>query len=156
MAANTGTHIGSLWTSTGTLLATATFTGETASGWQQANFSQPVPIMPNTTYVVSYYAPNGHYAATDNYFYPGPHRADRRRHVDNAPLHAISQNTSANGVYLYGSNSFPTNSDIAADNYWVDVQFAASPAPGPATNVKAMAGNASAQLTWSARRRAAR
>ncbi len=34
-AANTGTHIGNLWSSTGTLLATATFTSETASGWQQ-------------------------------------------------------------------------------------------------------------------------
>ncbi|MGQ0433019.1 MAG: N,N-dimethylformamidase beta subunit family domain-containing protein, partial [Microthrixaceae bacterium] len=29
---NTGTHVGSLWTSTGTLLAQATFTGETATG----------------------------------------------------------------------------------------------------------------------------
>ena len=43
-AANTGTHIGSLWTANGTLLASATFTNETASGWQQVNFSQPVPI----------------------------------------------------------------------------------------------------------------
>src|ERR1700687_3222828 len=32
-SANTGTHVGNLWTSTGTLLATATFTSETASGW---------------------------------------------------------------------------------------------------------------------------
>ena len=34
---NTGTHIGNLWSSTGTLLASATFTGESASGWQQVN-----------------------------------------------------------------------------------------------------------------------
>src|SRR2546428_13799565 len=38
---NTGTHIGNLWSSTGTLLATATFSGETASGWQQVNLSSP-------------------------------------------------------------------------------------------------------------------
>ncbi len=43
-SANTGTHIGNLWTATGQLLASATFTNETASGWQQVNFSQPVPI----------------------------------------------------------------------------------------------------------------
>ncbi len=43
-AANTGTHIGSLWSAGGTLLASATFTGESASGWQQVNFSSPVPI----------------------------------------------------------------------------------------------------------------
>jgi hypothetical protein len=29
---NTGTHYARLWTATGTLVATATFTGETASG----------------------------------------------------------------------------------------------------------------------------
>ena len=29
-AANTGTHIGNLWTASGTKLASATFTGETA------------------------------------------------------------------------------------------------------------------------------
>ena len=34
-ATNTGTHVGHLWTNTGQLLATATFTNETATGWQQ-------------------------------------------------------------------------------------------------------------------------
>ena len=33
-AANTGTHVGALWTAGGTQLAQATFTNETASGWQ--------------------------------------------------------------------------------------------------------------------------
>ena len=35
---NTGTHVGSLWSVTGTLLASATFTNESASGWQEATF----------------------------------------------------------------------------------------------------------------------
>ncbi|HEV8635795.1 MAG TPA: N,N-dimethylformamidase beta subunit family domain-containing protein, partial [Chloroflexota bacterium] len=39
---NTGTHVGSLWSSTGTLLGRATFAGETASGWQQVSFATPV------------------------------------------------------------------------------------------------------------------
>ena len=42
-ASNTGTDVADLWTSTGTLLATATFTNETASG-QQVNFPTPVTI----------------------------------------------------------------------------------------------------------------
>ena len=42
---NTGTHVGHLWSSSGTLLATVTFTNETASGWQQATFSAPVSFM---------------------------------------------------------------------------------------------------------------
>ena len=36
-AANTGTHVGHLWTRSGTQLAAATFTSESASGWQQVN-----------------------------------------------------------------------------------------------------------------------
>src|SRR5262249_54957689 len=40
-AANSGVHVGSLWSSTGVRLATATFTNESASGWQQVSFSPP-------------------------------------------------------------------------------------------------------------------
>ena len=38
-ALNTGTHVVDLWSAAGTLLATATSTNETASGWQQVSFS---------------------------------------------------------------------------------------------------------------------
>jgi len=46
-ASNAGTHTGALWSSTGTKLATVTFAAETASGWQQANFSSPVNLAAN-------------------------------------------------------------------------------------------------------------
>jgi len=46
---NTGTHAGRLWSSSGQLLAQATFTNESASGWQQVNFASPVTITANTT-----------------------------------------------------------------------------------------------------------
>ena len=64
---NTGTHLGALWASTGAKLASVTFSGETASGWQQANFSSPVAITANTTYVISYSAPYGSHAH-DQYY----------------------------------------------------------------------------------------
>src|SRR5262249_46294232 len=54
---NTGTHVGDLWTSTGQLLARATFANETASGWQTVSFSSPVPVQANKSYVASYLAP---------------------------------------------------------------------------------------------------
>ena len=41
---NSGTHTGSLWTDGGTLLATGTFTGETASGWQTLEFPTAVQV----------------------------------------------------------------------------------------------------------------
>src|SRR6185312_5444037 len=43
-ALNTGAHVADLWTASGALMATATFTNETGSGWQQVNFSQPVAV----------------------------------------------------------------------------------------------------------------
>jgi len=114
-AANTGTHIGNLWTTAGVLLATATFTGESASGWQQVNFSSPVPITANTTYVASYFAPSGHYSGDGAYFATG---------LDNPPLHALSNSASPDGVFTYGSvSSFPQTS-FNSTNYWVDVVMA--------------------------------
>ena len=61
-ATNTGTHVGNLWTNTGSRLATVTFTNETASGWQQANFSTPIAVTADTVYVVSYHTNTGHYS----------------------------------------------------------------------------------------------
>src|SRR5215471_18223876 len=52
-AANTGTHIGNLWSAAGTLLASGTFSNETASGWQQMPFTTPVNITSNTVYIAS-------------------------------------------------------------------------------------------------------
>ena len=113
---NTGTHVGNLWTTGGTNLATATFTGETASGWQQVNFATPVAIVANTVYIASYHAPNGRYAFDPNFFASAG--------VDNAPLHALSDAAAGgNGVYRYGAASGFPNSSYQSSNYWVDVVF---------------------------------
>jgi N,N-dimethylformamidase beta subunit-like, C-terminal/Domain of unknown function (DUF4082)/Fibronectin type III domain len=141
-AANSGTHTGSLWTAGGTLLARATFSNESATGWQTVEFSSPVAITPDTTYVASYHAPRGHYSATGSAFAPDG--------VDNPPLHALSNAVSGNGVYAYtAAPGFPT-STFNAGNYWVDVTFAGAPAPGTVTGVSATAGPASATVNWSA------
>jgi hypothetical protein len=115
-ATNTGTHVGNLWSSTGTLLASAMFAGEASSGWQQVNFSNPVAISANTTYVASYYAPAGHYAATTGYFATSG--------LDAPPLHFLRNGADGpNGVYAYDSqSSFPASSFIST-NYWVDVVY---------------------------------
>src|SRR5690349_15336332 len=67
-ASNTGAHVGSLWTSNGTKLASVPFSGETASGWQQQSFTNPVAITANTTYVASYFCPVGRYSVDTSYF----------------------------------------------------------------------------------------
>ena len=107
--ANTGSHVGNLWTNSGTLLATGTFSGESATGWQQLNFTTPVDITAGTTYVASYYAPKGHYSVSSEYYYtPSPVGGNS---LDSPPLHAINANRGgANGVYSYsGSSTFPSS-----------------------------------------------
>jgi len=113
--ANTGTHVGNLWTSTGSLLASVTFTNETASGWQQATLPSPVAITANTTYVASYHTNVGGYAGDGAYFATSG--------VNNPPLQALGDGVDGgNGVYRYGPSSFPNQSNNA-NNYWIDVVF---------------------------------
>jgi methionine-rich copper-binding protein CopC len=116
-AGNTGTHIGSLWTSGGTLLGQVTFTGESASGWQVAYFPSPIPVTAGNTYVASYFAPNGGYSVDSGYFGSAG--------VTNGPLTAPQSAavSPGNGLYGYaGSPAFPA-STYNATNYWVDVVF---------------------------------
>ena len=113
---NTGTHTGTLWTSSGTRIPTATFTGETSSGWQQVNFATPVAIAANTTYVASYHTNTGFYAGDNQFFATAA--------VNRVPLHALANGTSGgNGVYRYGSGGAFPNSTYQSTNYWVDVVF---------------------------------
>ncbi len=120
---NTGTHTGSLWSSTGQRLATVTFTGETATGWQSAQLTVPVELTAGQTYVVSYFAPNGRYAYTTNFF---------QTPLTNGPLTA---GTATNGRYLYGSSGGFPNSTWQASNYFVDVVFAVRSTAPPAVTV---------------------
>ena len=108
-AANAGVHTGSLWTASGQLLATATFTGEGGSGWQVVMFSTPVAVAAGATYVASYHTNLGHYAVTRSMF--------------NSPFTSGPLTVPAGGgVYHYGASGFPSQSYMGS-NYWVDVLF---------------------------------
>jgi len=143
-ANNLGTHIGNLWTVSGTLLATAQFV-ETDSnpGWQQVLFSTPVGISPNTTYVVSYHS-GGNYAADGAYFATAG--------VDASPLHADPTTIAGgNGVFQYGPVGFPTQT-FNATNYWVDVVFSTTAdqtAPVISGITATVVDSATATIAWS-------
>jgi lysophospholipase L1-like esterase len=146
-AANTGTHVGSLWTATGTQLASATFTDETASGWQQVLFAQPVPVQAHTLYVASYFAPVGQYAADVGYL--------RDREIVHSPLRLPSQGAiDGNGVINSGGPGLPPSPSPQHDtNYWVDVVFAttaATPPAAPATLTATAVSTSQVDLSWSA------
>jgi len=117
----TGTNVGHLWSSNGTLLASATFSNETRSGWQQVSFSNAVPILANTIYTVSYSTGSPLFYYDSGYFSRGG--------VTNGNLTApsytdINGTILDNGVYNYGGE-FPLASQYSA-NFWVDVAFSPS------------------------------
>lgn len=118
---NTGTHTGSLWSGSGTLLATGTFTGETATGWQELRFPTPVAVSADTTYIASYHSA-AYYSATPDFF--------KNSGVDNNSLHLLRDgDDGGNGVYNYGAGTiFPTRSSRSS-NYFVDVIFLPNPPP---------------------------
>ncbi len=113
-ANNTGTHVGHLWTTSGTKLAEVTFTNETASGWQEERLPEPVPINKDTTYITSYYAAGGRFGFSPGFFGAGTSRSPLRAPSDFA--------AGGNGVYRYGPSGFP-NATFGGTNYWVDASF---------------------------------
>jgi len=128
---NKGTHTGNLWSTSGTLLGSATFQNESAFGWQTANLTNPVTLTPGTTYIVSYHSTAGHYSTDPNYFATGSRTGGPLK----APVNG------GNSVFGYGSSNsvFPASSG-GLDNYWVDVVFSRS---GGAGNLPPTANNVS-------------
>jgi hypothetical protein len=112
-----GRHTGSLWTATGTKLASLSFDAESAEGWQEARFSNPVRVTAGTVYVASYHSPSGNYAAQGGYF---TGKGAGSGNVEALP----SGSTGSNGVYKFGPSEFPTYS-YNTSNYWADVLFVA-------------------------------
>ena len=118
---NTGPHVGSLWTTDGTLLARETFAAGAASGWQEVTLSSPVPVGAGTLLVASYFTPSGHYAFSPGFFattHSSPPLA--------APASGL---VGGNGVFRYGSAPGFPSSTFNASNYWVDVRFETQTGP---------------------------
>lgn len=115
---NGGAHRGSLWTASGELLARVRFDtspGTSAGEWRTAHLDTPVALEPGRAYVVSYFAPQGHYAYTPRAFVDGWAKGDLRAAAG------------GNGRFLYGAEGgFPTQTH-ASTNYFADVVFEADP-----------------------------
>src|SRR5262249_20807232 len=116
------TGSGKLWTSSGTRLSEVNLSFDPSIGWHQAFFPTPIPIEANTTYVISYSAFGGRYAADPGYF--------ESASKDNGPLRAPrSSDAGGNGV-IGAPGRFPNETSMAT-NYWVDVMFSDTEALAP-------------------------
>ncbi len=103
----TGTHVGTIWTSDGTQVTTVAFTNETASGWQQQALPASIQLQPGTTYLVSVNA-NAFFVDT---------QGGLATSQGTGPLHTV---VGANGVFGSAAGVFPTGS-YNSSNYFVDV-----------------------------------
>jgi hypothetical protein len=101
----TGTHVGRLWNAAGTQIASVTFTGETASGWQQAPLASPVTLISGQTYTSSV-------GLNTRFVVTGGGLASQ---LNNGPLHSV---VGTNGVFGNSAGTFPTSS-WNSSNYFV-------------------------------------
>lgn len=136
-ASETGLHVGHIWSVNGAELASVTFANETASGWQIAYLTTPLPISANVNYTVSVNV-NASYVATPNAL-SAP--------IVNAPLSAVDDGT--NGV-LGTIGKFPSTSNQNS-NYFRDVVLVPTGSPvatSAPTGAVASPGVAAVKLTW--------
>jgi chitodextrinase len=138
-------HVGHIWSSSGQLLSTVTFSNETASGWQQQTLNTPLDILANTEYDVTVgTGPNGYFVLTTSAFVNGITRGHLQVPAGNSGL--------------YGSlGVFPTTG--GPNNYFRDIIFVPgsgstptdTTAPTVPTNLSATAPSSTqVNLTWTA------
>lgn len=106
-AREVGSHTGTVWSAAGAILGTVAFSGESASGWQQATLTTPLTLQPGVVYVVSVNA---------NAFF-GSTRQGLLTSVVSGPLASVADG--ANGTYGDAAGVFPTRS-FQSSNYFVD------------------------------------
>ena len=107
-----GTYSGQLWTNTGTLLASGTFTGVTADSWQEVLFAEPILISAGTTYVASYnMGTSTKYTNTLNGLF--------------TPVTTGYVTALANGGVRNAGSPVTFPSTATNNNYWADVIFSA-------------------------------
>lgn len=123
-SAETGTHVGRVWTAGGVQLAAVTFAAETPSGWQNQALATPLILQPGTVYVVSVNA-NAYFAQTSCCSVGGSGLSNQ---IVSGPLRSVADGK--NGVYGSSSGVFPTQSYHTTD-YFVDVQAVPDGTPAP-------------------------
>ena len=105
---NTGSHTGVIWNSSGQVLRSQSFTGETGTGWQKVELSQPVYIAANSSFTVGY--------SLENFGYPmGTYFPNR----------TVGPVTVGNGYYIYSNNVTAFPNGTVQTNYGIDFEFIA-------------------------------
>lgn len=115
VASDAAVYTVNLWTYTGTLLTSQTYSANGKSGWQRVALNNPVAVEDNTNYVVSYHCKSGKYVYKASIF-----QSDRKRGDLIAPA---TNAVNGNGRYAYSTTPKFPNQTFASSTYFVDVVF---------------------------------
>lgn len=147
---NTGTHVAHLYDVTAsTELASATYSGESSTGWQTVSFNSNVQVRDDHSYMVWVSMPNGHYAADgayaggSNYFGPYGHG----QYGDAEDVVTIPAGNS--GMYSYTSDHTTVPSNATSNNYWVSPVVGDTTDPQVNSGYSSSSSSAGRTLSWS-------
>jgi hypothetical protein len=123
------THTGNVWSSTGTKLASATFTNESDYGWQEVKLGTPLRVYENQVYVISYGTTESIYMATANAL-TGQNFNDGylTAYATGSSENAATGSGNGNSVYASSANTYPSLASTGS-YYWVDAVFSVASNP---------------------------
>lgn len=130
------THTGNIWSSTGTKLASVTFSNETDYGWQEAKLSTPLRINENQVYIISYGAPDAIYAYTANAL-TGQNLSSGylTAYASGSSENAATSSGNGNGVFVSTAGNYPSSASPNGSYYWIDAVFSLTTTPSNPLNV---------------------
>jgi hypothetical protein len=106
--ANVGPHTGYIWSESGELLSKVEFPAGGADGWQSAQLREPVPVVADGEFVVSYLASGGSWSLSESdLLYP----------------RSVGPLTALRSVYRTGTAVRIPVDTLPGANYGVDVDF---------------------------------
>lgn len=148
--ANVSANILSLWTVSGTNLATVTLPADAISGWRTVPIP-PVVVASGTTYVVSVFNATGAFAGSSGGLPTTDFTGRPGFIIIGGVTSAADPANQGNGVLEVTNSSatVPVAVEPGAYNFWVDVQFTTFfPLPARLSDFNAATSNRNVVLTW--------
>ncbi len=125
-------HTGNIWNSTGTNLASVTFSGESEYGWQEAKLSSPLAVNQGQLYVVSYGTTAGIYISVSGGLNSNISNSALIAYANNSSQNAATGSGNNNGVFSTTAGNYPNTGSSAGSYYGVDIVFSANSGALPA------------------------
>lgn len=124
------THTGNIWNSSGTKLATVTFTNESEYGWQEARLSTPLRVYEDQLYILSYGTTTSTYVASQGALTGTTLGGGYlKAYADQASENNATGSGTRNGVFTTTAGNYPGSGSTNGSYYWIDAVFSVASNP---------------------------